>query len=450
MCFFTYRNLLLFFFFSFLLSLLLTACAPVVQTGSSNSASSGSANQGNGTYEDKVFDRNIKSIRFAYSGENLFSSVIPITQDQQLLLFFDVLELNNQADSYAEYNFQVIHCNADWRKSNLYNMDYLYEYNEFPITNEALSYNTKVPFAQYSFQIPRVKVPGNYAIQVYRGSNKNEVLFTKRLMVYQPLVNINAEIARSSSVAERDIRHQIEFLVDYGNINITNPLNDIYVVIRQNQQWFNAIKGLKPTFVSEQDRQVTYRHFDLSNNFYAGNEYRYFDLRSVNSFGQNVGDINKEKTPVTAFLLPDRSRKNEAYSQYQDMDGAYFIENAETRGGELNADYIRTSFFLKAEEIPEGEVYVIGAFNNRVLNPENRMRYDASLGGYTTDLLLKQGFYNYLYYTEAKEDFSPYVFEGNHFQTENQYDIFVYVRPIGARADMLVGYTSLNSGDRHR
>lgn len=427
-----------------------SGCVPVVQTGSTSTSTNGAEFLNNGIYQDRIYNENIETVQFNYDGEPLFSSVIPIVQEQPLFVTFDELELNIQEEEYAAYNFQIIHCNADWRKSKLYNMDYLYEYNEYSITNETFSYNTKIPFIHYRFPIPRLKIPGNYAIKVYRGSNENDVVFTKRLMVYEPLVAISAEVTRSSDVSERDMRHQIDFTVDYGNINIVNPLNDVYVVIRQNQQWFNAIQGLKPTFVQEQDRRLEYRHFNLENNFYAGNEYRYFDIRTVNAFGQNVGDINKEKTPIEAFLLPDRSRANEAYSQYQDQDGAYFIGNAETRGGQLNSDYISTYFFLNTEELAEGDVYVIGAFNNRILAPANRMQYDSTLHGYTLDLLLKQGFYNYLYYVETDGNQNPYRFEGSHFQTENQYEILVYVRPLGARADLLVGYTSLYSGDRLR
>jgi hypothetical protein len=35
--------------------------------------------------------------------------------------------------------------------------------------------------------------------------------------------------------------------------------------------------------------------------------------------------------------------------------------------------------------------------------------------------------------------------EGNYWATENAYVILVYYRPFGARADELIGYTSLNS-----
>ncbi len=437
--------LLIFFILSFCIR-----CVPVTQTGSAQSGSVSTDYLNNGVYEDWVLDSNVHTVQIHTGEEPIFGAAVPMNRTQSLYLSFDMLTWNNQGGDYTEYNFQIIHCNGDWRKSNLYDMDYLEDYNEFAITDESFSYNTRVPFTHYNVQLPRVKVPGNYAIQVYRGNNESDVVFIKRLMVFEPLVGVSAEITRSSSVSDRDIRHQLEFLVDYSKFNISNPFNDIYVVIRQNQQWFNAIKGLKPTFVREQDRQLEYRHFNLENTFYAGNEYRYFDIRTVSSFGQNVAEINKESTPVKAFLLPDRSRATEAYSQYQDLNGAYVIGNLETRGGPLNADYINTSFTLRTEELPNAEVYVMGAFNNKVLSEANRMRYDATLQSYTADLLLKQGFYNYLFYVQSGNNSNPYPFDGNYFQTDNQYEVLVYVRPIGSRGDLLVGYTNLSSSESGR
>jgi hypothetical protein len=36
--------------------------------------------------------------------------------------------------------------------------------------------------------------------------------------------------------------------------------------------------------------------------------------------------------------------------------------------------------------------------------------------------------------------------EGNFWGTENEYSVFVYFRPFGARADELIGYTRVRSG----
>ena len=398
-------------------------------------------------YRDETFDPNVQTIRLLTPDGPLVTSTFSIEQNEPVLLSFEVLELDENA-TYGDYSAKIIHCNSDWRQSKLYDMDFLSQYNEFRITNEQLSFNTKIPFGQYQWPLPRVKQPGNYVIQVYQGTNENEVLFTKRFMVYSRLVGVSAEIVPSSDVARRNTSQQIEFLVNYGDMDIPNPQQDVYVVIRQNWQWFNAIEGIKPTFVRASDRQLEYRPFDLTNNFYAASEFRFFDLRTVNALGQNVGKMLRETVPTEAILLPDQNRAGQAYSQYDDLNGGFVVGNLENQGGELVADYLLTHFFLEASGPANGDVYVIGAFNGGVLNEKNKMTYDASLGGYRAAILLKQAFYNYLYYVDGPDN--PYPYDGNHFQTENQYEIFVYTRPIGARADLLIGYTTLFANPENR
>ncbi|MDF9795183.1 hypothetical protein OKW21_000446 [Catalinimonas alkaloidigena] len=429
----------------------LLACVPVAGTSTTNSSSptgsSTSTLADDGVYEDRTFSDEIQTVRLIQPDEQQYEAVININQNTPTLLSFDWLELGER-EVYGELNAKIIHCNSDWRQSKLYSMDYLYEYNEFRIIDEELSFNTKVPFARYTLAIPRVKLPGNYAIVVYERNAEDQPLFTKRFMVYDPRVNIQANVKLSSGVQARDTRHQIDFLINYQNFNLPNPYNDIYVVIRQNQQWFNTISGLKPSFVREDIKQLEYTFFDLENNFWAGNEYRYFDLRTSKALGQNVAEVLQDQQPMEAFLLPDRNRANEAYSQYNDLNGSYIIGNLENRGGELTADYINTHFFLDADEPLNGDVYVIGAFNHRVLNERVRMTYDELQQGYTLDVLLKQGFYNYLYYVDHGEGQDPYPFDGNHYETENLYEIFIYTRPLGQRADLLIGYSRFVSNLR--
>ncbi len=124
-------------------------------------------------------------------------------------------------------------------------MDFLpRRYNEFRVTNEQLSFNTKIPFGHYQWPLPQVTQPGNYVLQVYQGTDENDVLFTKRFMVYGRLVSVGAEVLPSSDVARRNTSQQIEFVVNYGNLDIPSPQQDVYVVVRQNRQWFNTIEGL--------------------------------------------------------------------------------------------------------------------------------------------------------------------------------------------------------------
>ena len=75
------------------------------------------------------------------------------------------------------------------------------------------------------------------------------------------------------------------------------------------------------------------------------------------------------------------------------------------------------------------------------------MHFNEESGAYEKTLLLKQGYYNYMYATKPARgglpDFSQT--EGNHWSTENNYTIFIYYRPFGARADECIGFSTLNS-----
>jgi hypothetical protein len=78
------------------------------------------------------------------------------------------------------------------------------------------------------------------------------------------------------------------------------------------------------------------------------------------------------------------------------------------------------------------------------------MDFDESKGAYEKTLFLKQGYYNYSYVTvpenqPAADAFSYENTEGNYENTENTYTVLVYYRPFGARADELIGYTSVSS-----
>ena len=72
------------------------------------------------------------------------------------------------------------------------------------------------------------------------------------------------------------------------------------------------------------------------------------------------------------------------------------------------------------------------------------MTYNASTGFYETSILLKQGFYNYMYFVKSP-NLPYYYFEGSHQETQNRYEIFVYFREQGKIFDRIVGYRRFSS-----
>jgi hypothetical protein len=241
------------------------------------------------------------------------------------------------------------------------------------------------------------------------------------------------------------LNQQLNFTVNYKNLDILNPLENVKVVIRQNQRWDNLASDLRPSFVREIEKQLEYRFFEDSKMFKGGNEFRFFDLRSLNNPGRNVDRVDRSVKPFEAYIQPDKSRADEVYGQYLDMNGGFILDNFDYRDATFS-NYAFVNFTLISKPLP-GDVYVTGAFHQWNLNSENRMLYDSARREYYARLLLKQGWYDYQYLLQSKE-LPPYHLEGSHFETENSYEIFVYYRPFQPRADMLIGYLRLEKNQR--
>ena len=99
------------------------------------------------------------------------------------------------------------------------------------------------------------------------------------------------------------------------------------------------------------------------------------------------------------------------------------------------------------QHMTDKEVYLFGELTNYGMDDKAKMVFNPDKGVYETDLLLKNGYYNYDYVTIGKQG-GPASFdytEGNLWDTENSYTILVYYRGINGRADELVGITHINS-----
>ncbi|SHN14839.1 protein of unknown function [Cyclobacterium lianum] len=397
-------------------------------------------------YSDQVFEENIQTVQlFPASGDfsaQMSSPVIALRSPVPLVLQFD--DIAYEADRYSA---KIIHCNADWTRSGLRDADYLEQYNEFNVDNYEYSINTRVPYIHYTFQIPGVSRSGNYIIKVYRGRDESNTLFTRRFMVYDNQLAVGASVVPPSKNEDRRTAQQINVNVSFSNRELIDPLNSTTLVIRQNQRWDNAIVGLKYNNIREDLKQLQYQLFDGSNTFEAGNEFRFVDLRYVRTRGRNIAAVRMEEDVVFAEAGEDQPRKGQSYLEYLDINGQYGIFNVERQNHELESEYVLLTFNLESAPLSSPPV-VLGALSNWGKNPNAKMVYDQATGRYQATLFLKQGWYDYQYAVRGDSGWKPEPFEGNHFQTENEYEVFFYYRDMGSRYDELIGYTILNPNKR--
>ncbi len=362
------------------------------------------------------------------------------------------LEFDDLTANYRNFRARVIHCNADWSRSVLNDIEFTYEYNDNPITDYQISSNTKIKYYHYRFPVPRLKLPGNYVLVVFDERDRRKILLTRRFSIYAGLVAVGASPRFSTDPQRQFTAQQVDLTISYKNYPVISPQDDFHVVIRQNYRDDMVIAGLKPTNVRAFDNVLEYRLLDLGSTFPGGNEFRFFDTRSTISRGNYVERVIRKADRNVAYIQTDLPRARSPYFQIDDFNGQYIIDQRDfgTGNGATLADYVETVFTLKTEPLSSGELYVNGGFNDWLRNERNHMTYDATTGQYQASILLKQGVYNYNYalLTTPPAGRDEVAFEGSYSATENTYEVFVYNRPPGSRADQLVGYTRVSYNQR--
>lgn len=436
--------------------LLATACVPLGTPITDPNAARGTGQQKPPEYyadktlryQDFTYTPEVRSVQcYVATGQpnEVFQPpVVTLGQSQTITLEFDVLNEQSQ-----RYTAKLIHCDANWQASLLTDMQFLNEINEFLITDYRVGTGTKVPYFHYRLRAPAVKISGNYLLVVQ--SSGGVPVVSRRLLVYENQVQVGLKPGIVIGGQERYTLQQLDFSIGYAGVDLVNPAAEVKVVLRQNFRWDNAKYNLQPTFVRDAERRLDYQYFNFENAFPGLSEYRYFDIRSIQTVGLGVLHVDPRAAPVTTVtLLPEVTRGGLAYNQYQDANGQRVFESREYGNGATNADYADVTFQLKADQPAPGPVYAFGAFSDWQLKDEFKLAYDEAKQLYTGHALLKQGYYNYDFAVAGARGTAPneVYFEGTHYETENQYDLLVYYRPPGTRTDLLIGYQTVDMNRR--
>ena len=397
-------------------------------------------------YADHIYSGSVQSVQcYVATGANtaVFQPpVVALGRSQSLALEFDVL-----GEQAPHLTAKLVHCDINWQPSTLIDTQFLSEINEFLITDYRVGIGGKVPYFHYRLGGPGLKLSGNYVWVVQDATGVP--LLSRRLLVYENQVQVSLQAALAPGGQQRFTLQQLDFGISYAGVDLVNPAAEVQVVLRQNFRWDNARYGLRPTFVRDAERRLDYQYFSYENTFPGLSEYRFFDTRSLQAAGQNVLHLDPRARPVAAALVPETTRAGVGYFQYIDTNGRRVFENREYGNGATNGDYADVTFTLRADQPAPGPVYVLGALSDWQLKDEYRLTYDEANHVYTGHALLKQGYYNYDFAVRRPDGTADETyFEGSHYETENQYDVLVYYRPPGSRADLLIGYQALDDNAR--
>lgn len=397
-------------------------------------------------YEDYTYNENIKTILLYKSGFELSPPVIQFGTDEKLALGFDEL-----GSAYNNYKYTIIHCDANWKLSDMMPSEYIDGFTEDYIESYTASFSTLQSYYHYDLTFPtdnlRPTKSGNYILKVYKDEDTDENLaFTRRFMIFDSKVVVTGEVKRATLNEYMDTRQEVDFDINYTGYTIANPYNDLKIVITQNDRWDNAITNLKPKYVK--DKLLDYNYND-ENTFNGGNEFRHFDIKSLRFISDRLRKITKDSLGYEVTLQPDIKRSFTVYLSDIDMNGRKYIKTDDAlRSSDIEGEYAYIHFSLPYyESVSTGSIYIFGALTDWHYQKEAIMKYNSKTATYEGTLYLKQGYYNYEYVLlKNNSSVGDETFiEGNHYETENDYTIYVYNQEQGTTYDKLIAVKRLNS-----
>ena len=382
-----------------------------------------------------------------YADDNQLNDPIIPLEDMmgRLTLSFDIIDGEGEV-----LNYTFIHCNHDWQPTEIQRIQYASGYESDRLDDYAFSRNTLIDYVNYQLKFPREEmmplISGNYLLIVF-GDDLNDLYFTRRFMIVDEKAHVGATVPRyPDDLTLTDTHQQLNVRVNMSNYLTGNTQLYSFLTIRQNGRWDNAAEGLKPTYVYPD--YISFEHHPQTV-FEGTNQFIRFNTSNFYFQSENLAHIRQTDESFEIDIATAESWAKKAYTSYEDIHGEKFIYvEDENLDNATEADYCRVNFFYKSEApLTHEDLYIMGALNDWCFNESNKMSYDYRLHGYTCSMVLKQGYYNFMFVTLDRQthEIMTDLTAGNHWETNNVYKLYFYFYNTLKGYDELIGYSVVNS-----
>ena len=378
----------------------------------------------------RVFNEQIRTLRVA-------REVLVLDELEPLHISFD--EMSHDVHFYT-YSVEMLN-------SDLLSGEYLTGFTTKDISEYEHSMNTSREYTHYWFDFPNEDMTltksGQYRLTIYEDGDKDKKIAEVDFCVVEPLVKIDAKVRANTDIEYNGRYQQLDIDVALNTEESVQNPDNYYMVVTQNNRLDNAVMLRRPTFVdSKRLRYINCK--DLI--FEGGNEYHHFDAFSCFYAGHGIDRVYHELGDYHAPLFADELTKGQYIHEF-DSNGRYVVNAERTSDADVEAEYMWVHWTLPMEQpFFDGALYVGGELFGNELSLKNRMQYDNQAQCYWLTALVKQGGYDYQYWFVPKnQKTTTQRVDGSYWQTENEYAIYVWWRPFGARYDRLVGVSVIRS-----
>lgn len=376
-----------------------------------------------------VYDPNIRTLRVE-------RDVLRLGEDDQLHISFD--EMSHDVHFYT-YTVQMLN-------SDLLSSEYLQGFTTKDIDDYEHSINTSYEYTHYWLDFPNEEMTltksGSYRLTIYEEGNPENKKAEVDFCVVEPLVKIEANVRANTDIEFNGRYQQVDLDINTAALNINDP-HEVRVVVTQNNRLDNAVTLTQPTFFKPKRLRYT-NNKDLI--FEGGNEYHHFDAFSCFYAGHGIDRVFHENGDYHVLLFADEIAQG-TYIHEFDSDGRFVVNAERTNDVDTEAEYMWVHWTLPTDKpFFDGALYLGGELFNNEMNLSNRLQYDNEAKCYWLTALVKQGGYDFQYWFVPKnKTTTTQRVDGSYWQTENEYAVYVYWRPFGARYDRLVGFTVIRS-----
>lgn len=385
---------------------------------------------------NRIFSHQIKTLQTIVNDDwQSFPAVMRLGTDDQLRVSFDEL-----SHDYHRYSYHIERCEPNWQLSEeVFDSDWLEGFNDIIIDDYATSVNTIIPYTHYEFQIPNnrcsLKMSGNYRIRIL---DDEEIVASVDFMVTEQTMALSLEATTNTDIDLNQSHQQLSVSLNYNGTRVTNPDEQIFMVVMQNGRTDNQRSNIQPTF--RNNNGLDWKHVPALI-FDAGNEYHKFEVLDPSHPTMGIDRISWDGDNYQAYPFIDEPRKNYIYDV--DADGAFCIRNSDNRENNTTSEYVYVNYCLKTPWTPTGKIFIDGQWATE--SPDHyMMTHDADTDLWQARILQKQGYYNYQYLLETTDGSRRFLSsEGNFHQTQNRYQVFVYYKGTGERTWRLTAFRGI-------
>ena len=352
------------------------------------------------------------------SQENLIKSIqlLDANNNEKLIFndfeFITVIfdELNEKSRSFY---YEIEHYDFKWELSDIRKSEFLEGFDDIRITNYTKSYNTLRPYIHYRFKIPNKNLSltksGNYKI-IVKDNNGNYVFSRKFILIKNPQIG-SIEISKPKNINFQKSNQNLKVTIPCNDCNFNNNSFQYKLIVHKNYNLTDCKIIDYPTFKLADS-------FVFDNiTFNGGLQFFNFDNSNILKTSVEIKKINLNTIYVTELR---EDKISNIYVYEPDINGKYIIKNNKEKNF-TESEYSKVIFSLKNDNISNHPVYVVGNFNNYEINKNSILK--KMNNQYQTELLLKQGFYNYKYVINENNLNNEIE---NFWQTENLYTAILY------------------------